>query len=164
LMRLSSIRSFSFHSSGAHRDLHSFPTRRSSDLSVTLDTFVGVPTLSIAGAHVPEGNSGITILALPVTLSGSVTVPVRVSFTTIAGNAQEGVDYEKAAGVIEFAPGEQTKSIEVHILGDLVYEPDETFTVVLFNSVNAEIAVASSIVVIENDDQPAPARHRSARH
>src|SRR5438034_11366695 len=35
--------SFFFYSSGSHRDLHSFPTRRSSDLVKLADTWRGMP-------------------------------------------------------------------------------------------------------------------------
>jgi len=90
-------------------------------------------------------------------------VPVRVSFVTIAGSATSGVDFEAASGVIEFAPGEQTHSITLHVFGDTQFETDENFSVVLSSPVNATLETASAIVVIANDDTP-PLRHRPVRH
>jgi hypothetical protein len=73
------------------------------------------------------------------------------------------VDYQKTAGVIEFAPGEQAKTIEVHVFGDPLLESDETFSVLLLNPSAATLDVASAVVVIANDDSP-PARRRPSRH
>src|SRR5690625_7744246 len=41
-----------FHCSGDHRHLHSFPTRRSSDLVLHIDTLDGVPTAEVGGDQV----------------------------------------------------------------------------------------------------------------
>lgn len=107
-------------------------------------------TISIHGAHVVEGAAGTTTtVSLPVTLAAAGTAPVRVSFATVAGSAEEGRDYEKASGVVEFAPGEQTKSIELHVLGDDVAEGEKTFSVVLFDPVNATIESSSAAIVID---------------
>src|SRR5204862_401731 len=76
--------------------------------SVTVRELVILPAVSVAGTQVLEGDSGTTAVSVAVTLSAAVSVPVRVSFVTIAGSATSGVDFEAASGVIEFAPGEQT--------------------------------------------------------
>jgi hypothetical protein len=132
-------------------------------VSTTATQVVILPTISIAGAQIPEGNSGVTNVSVTITLSDAITQPVRVSFATVPGSSSEGPDYEKASGVIEFAPGEQTKSIELHILGDVFPEDDETFSVVLSDPFNATIDTASAMVVIDNDDAGPPKR-RAARH
>jgi hypothetical protein len=124
---------------------------------------VGLPTLSVHETRAMEGNRGITVVSLAVTLSAQPSQPVRVSFSTVPGSATEGEDYEKATGVIEFAPGEHTHAIELHIFGDTIAEADETFSVILFDPVNATIDTSSAVVVIVNDDT-VPPRRRSARH
>jgi len=131
--------------------------------SETIVQRVVAPGLSIHGTRVSEGNRGVTAVTLVVSLSAPVTETVRVSFSTVGGSAAEGEDYEKASGVIEFAPGELTRSIELHILGDTFAEGDETFSVMLSNAVNATIDTPSAVVVIANDDQ-VPPRHRPSRH
>jgi len=122
-----------------------------------------LPAISFHGTRVDEGNRGVTVATIVVSLSAPVQVPVRVSFSTLGGNATEGEDYEKASGVIEFAPGQVTRSIELHIAGDTVPEADETFSVLLSDPVNATIDTPSAVIVITNDDQ-IPPRRRPARH
>jgi hypothetical protein len=131
--------------------------------SATVIQTVGAPAISFHVTRVNEGNRGVTVASIVVSLSASILQPVRVSFSTVPGSAAEGEDYEKTSGVIEFAPGELTRSIEIRILGDTVPEADETFTVMLSNPQNATIDTPSAVIVITNDDQ-VPPRHRSARH
>ncbi len=129
--------------------------------SATIVQSVGVPSVSIHGTRITEGNHGVTSVSLIVTLSAPIEQPVRVSFSTLAGTATEGDDYEKASGVIEFAPGELTRSIELHIVGDTTPEEDETFSVLLSDPVNATIDTRSALVVIANDDAVPPRRRPS---
>ena len=130
--------------------------------SATVVQTVTLPAISCTGTRVLEGNHGVTTATVVVTLSAPVSVTVQVSFSTIAGNAKEGEDFEKASGVVEFAPGEVTHSIELHILGDPFVEPAETFSLLLFDPVNATLDSPSASIVIVDDDQ-VPPRHRAAR-
>jgi hypothetical protein len=131
--------------------------------SATMIQSVTLPAVSIHGTRVTEGNHGLTTTSLVVTLSAAIALPVRISFSTIAGSATEGEDYENASGVIELAPGELTKSIELHIFGDTTAEEDETFSVLLSNPENATIETSAAFVVIVNDDA-VPPRRRPSRH
>lgn len=130
--------------------------------SETIVQTVGAPGLSVHGVRVLEGNRGITNVSLVVSLSVPVSQPVRVSFSTVAGSATAGEDYESASGVIEFAPGELMRTIELHVIGDTFPESDETFSVLLSNPVNATIDASSAMIVIANDDQVPPRRRPSA--
>jgi hypothetical protein len=124
---------------------------------------VTLPSIFAAGTQIVEGDRGVTTATIVLTLSAPVLVPVRVSFATVAGSATEGEDYEKASGVVEFAPGQVTRAIEIHIVGDTFPEPAEAFTLLLFDPVNTTIDTPSASVVIVNDDQ-VPPRRRAARH
>jgi hypothetical protein len=130
--------------------------------SATVVQTVTLPTISCTGTRVLEGNHGVTTATVVVTLSAPVPVTVHVSFSTIAGSAKEGEDFEKASGVIEFAPGEVTRSIELHIVGDPFVEPAEVFSLLLFDPIDATIETPSASIVIVDDDQ-VPPRHRAAR-
>ncbi|HSY51284.1 MAG TPA: Ig-like domain repeat protein [Thermoanaerobaculia bacterium] len=131
--------------------------------SATIIQSVVVPAISIQGTRTIQGNRGVASVSLMVSLSAPISQTVRVSFSTVAGSATEGEDYESASGVIEFAPGELTKAIEIHILGDALPEGDETFSVLLSDPVNATIDTPSAVVVIVNNN-PVPPRRRAARH
>jgi hypothetical protein len=120
------------------------------------------PKISVHGAEVREGNSGLTTVAVAVTLSEALADAVRVSFHTIGGSATEGVDYQAASGVVTFAPGETAKTIELHVIGDTYTEDAESFSVALTDPSNAAIDVASAVVVIANDD--GAARRRPVGH
>jgi len=131
--------------------------------TATIIQRVVAPAVSIRSARVSECNRGTTSVSLVVSLSAPVSQPVRVSFSTVAGSATEGEDYERASGIIEFAPGELTRAIDLQILGDTLPETDEMFSVLLSDPVNATIDTPSAVIVIANDDQ-VPPRRRSARH
>ena len=58
------------------------------------------------------------------------------------------------------------RSIELHVFGDTLPEPDQTFVVVLSDPVNAGIGSGLGTVTILNDDGPmtGPPRGRPSRH
>ncbi len=114
-------------------------------------------SLTAFSADQPEGNSGSTPFAFTVTRSGSTLGSSSASWSVSGSgaNAAVGADFvggQFPSGTVSFAPGEITKTIFVEVAGDTVVEPDETFTVTLFNPVNASIGNASVIGVIRNDD------------
>jgi len=116
------------------------------------------PSASIAGASAPEGNASST-LSFALTLSASTPLPVSVSYATANGTAPAPADFTAANGTVTFAPGETSKTIQVTVVGDAVYEPDETFTVGLSNPVNATIGSGSATGTIQNDDPVAQPGH-----
>jgi hypothetical protein len=116
------------------------------------------PSVSVDGASAAEGN-GSTTLSFPVTLSASTPLPVSVSYATSNGTASAPADYTSATGTVTFAPGETSKTIDVTVVGETVYEPDETFTVALSNPVNATIGTGSATGTIQNDDPVAQPGH-----
>jgi hypothetical protein len=70
--------------------------------------------------------------------------------------ASSDSDYTELDGeLVQFAPGELTKTIVVNIQGDSAIEPNETFTIVLTNPVNADIINGTAMGLIVNDDFPA---------
>ncbi|WP_366664729.1 Calx-beta domain-containing protein [Moorena sp. SIO3E8] len=88
----------------------------------------------------PEENQDETFAVFTVTLSPPSEQTVTVNYQTQDGTAKAGQDYAETSGTLEFATGETTKEIEVTVNSDDVVENNETFTLVLSNAVNAEIA------------------------
>ncbi|WP_158633352.1 cellulose binding domain-containing protein [Tautonia sociabilis] len=123
---------------------------------VPLDGSPGAPALRIRDASASEGNVGPSAIAFAVELSKAAEVPVTVGYATVDGTATVGFDYERTVGTLTFAPGETTAMITVPVVADTVAEPDETFTVTLFDATGARIAVGSAKGTIRNDDGPAP--------
>ena len=115
-------------------------------------TGITPPAVSIADATVVEGNSGNATLAFQVSLSKASKRPASVDYATANGSASSPADYANASGKLVFAPGETSKMINVSVVGEAIYEQDETLTVSLSGPVNAKIADGSATGTITNDD------------
>ncbi|MBO1055424.1 MAG: hypothetical protein HEQ27_02390 [Dolichospermum sp. JUN01] len=114
--------------------------------------------LSINDVTLTEGNSGTKNATFTVTLSGETFQPVTVNYATANGTATAGSDYTATTGTLIFNvnPGETSKQITVSVLGDSLFEGNETFFVNLSNAINANIADAQGQGTINNDDVALP--------
>ncbi len=138
-------RSFGFNAIGAFT------------VAATNFTFKGLvpagnlPSFSIADVTLDEGNAE-TIREFVVTLANTASTVVTVDWMTVNDTALGGEDYVTSAGVLSFAPGELSKSILVPVKGDLLEEPDESFTISLSNPVGAPILRSAARILLVNDD------------
>jgi uncharacterized delta-60 repeat protein len=110
-----------------------------------------LPSLSISDTSVLEGNSGAANAVFTVTLNTTSPLTTSVSYSTVNGTAMGG-DYIPQSGVITFSPGITHQLITVTVNGDRQIEPDETFSVLLSNSVNATLAKDTGVATILADD------------
>ena len=112
------------------------------------------PTISISDAEIDEGDSGTTSLIYTVTLSKPSIFAVSADFNTVDGTATtaDGDYAAQTGGTVEFLAGETEKTIEILLTGDTKLEGDETLSVVLSNSTNATLDVATGSGTILNDD------------
>lgn len=112
------------------------------------------PKFSISDVTLNEGNHGWYTKKIPVTLSAPHNETVTVDYTTSNGTATiANEDYRAASGTLTFLPGETTRMISVELNGDTIEEPDEFFTITLFNpSNNVQISNATATVTLLNDD------------
>jgi len=96
-----------------------------------------------------------------VSLSEPAYEAVTATWATEDGTAVAGEDYEAAAGVVRFAPGETRKTLAVTIRGDDLAEGDETFTLRFSDVDGAAADAVAATVTIRDDDaaaaEPAPA-------
>jgi hypothetical protein len=123
-----------------------------STTSSAVTVIVNSPSISINNVSVSEGNSGSTPATFTVTLSTASGLTTTVSYATANGTATAGSGYIAANGTVTFAPGVTTQTINVPVLGDTLYEADETFGVTLSGATNATIATAQGTGTILNDD------------
>jgi uncharacterized repeat protein (TIGR01451 family) len=127
--------------------------------SAAVGTIVGRnsrPMLNVSDASVNEGASGTVNAAFKVTLSFASTTNVTVEYATQGGSATPGVDFISSSGLLTFAPGEALKTILVPVKGDLLDEPDESFSLLLSHWTNALPGITNATGMIVNDD-PHPA-------
>jgi len=120
-----------------------------------------LPTLSIAGASVAEGDPGdSTQLAFQVTLSEAVSEEVSFTFEVgpepgAADPAEAGGDFTVITQRVTIPAGATTATVNVDVSEDLTVEGDETVEARIFDpSANASIATGTAIGTIENDDLP----------
>ena len=138
----------------------------SSNATIARRTAIGtiesneIPVFTISNATIEEGDTGSKQLEVNVTLSTGATEAETVKYRTINGTAIAGEDFTAPTepdNVLNFAFGEKSKTISIPILSDRNYEPDETFTVQLYeNSAGTQILTSDATGTIENDDPEAP--------
>jgi len=111
------------------------------------------PSLSINDVSLIEGNAGTTAFVFDITLSNVSSQPITVDLQTMAGTATAGIDYQPpVVTTLTIVPGDVAESVTVQVIGDLLDEPNETFTLNLSNAVNATIVDAQGIGTIEDED------------
>ena len=113
------------------------------------------PELSLAAARVTEGDAGTVNAVFRVSLSVEGSATVTVSYATADGTAAAGADYRATSGTLTIRAGQTSGRITVPVLGDLLAEQDEHFTVTLRDPRNATIARAAATGTIVDDDDPA---------
>ncbi|WP_404783507.1 Calx-beta domain-containing protein [Altericista sp. CCNU0014] len=113
------------------------------------------PTITIAPAILSqnEGDGGTTALVFAVSLSNPSTQTITVNFATSNGTATSGVDYVASSGTLTFNPGETNQTITVLVNGDMIFEPNESFSINLTSPTNATLGTTiSGNATIVNDD------------
>lgn len=106
------------------------------------------PVVSINDVLVNEASAKATFT---VTLSNASDLPVTIKYSSVNGTAEAGFDYDAVLGTLTFAPGELTKTIDVPLHNDTVYEGAETFQIVLTDPTNAKVNAAGAGVDATKD-------------
>jgi hypothetical protein len=91
-----------------------------------------------------------------VTLTGNTVKTVTVRLQTTNATAVAGSDYVARSELLNFAPGETTKTIALTVLDDTLPEDTETFLVRLSDATNATITKSVGTATIEANDQVTP--------
>jgi len=125
-------------------------------LADATDTEVFItPEIEVSDVTVLEGDpqaAGVAQLIVRTSVAGNRTV--RVDYATVAQTAGEDIDYQATAGTLVFEPGVTEQAVMVAVIGDLLFEVDETFRLALSNPVRATLAAGGgATVTIENDEQ-----------
>ena len=117
----------------------------------------GAPSLSVAAASGTEGG----LVNFTVSLSPASGQAVTVAYATAPGTATSsadgvGVDFTAASGVLTFGVGETSKLVPVLITQDNIYDPNETFSLMLSNPLGATLVStdATATGTITDDETP----------
>jgi len=112
------------------------------------------PRINIGQAQVTEGNTRTVNATFTVTLSKVAAVDVTVQYQTLPyyGNATAGSDYVTASGTVTIPAGQTSATFTVAVVGDRLFEPTETFYVVLTDPTNAVISNGWGMGIIVDDE------------
>ena len=137
-----------------------------SDVTKTAAELAGggpaLPAVSVAAVttSAAEGNAGTTIYTFQVTLSAAAASAQTVNYTVAGTGAApaSSPDFTGAlSGIVSFAAGETSKTIQVLVAGDTVFEQNETFAVTLSGaSSGLVVGTSQATATILNDDASAP--------
>ncbi len=122
---------------------------------------LGAVNISANNAVSIELDAGTHTATFTVSIDNFSPQDVTVDYSFLDGTAINGVDFNGVSGTLTFLGSNSgtpqlQQTITVDILGDELFEPNETFTLMLSNpSLNALIAQISSTGTILDDD-PAP--------
>jgi RHS repeat-associated protein len=119
------------------------------------DTISATPAISISDAAVDETAGTATFV---VTLDKASASPVSVRYASADGTAQAGSDYIASSGVLDFAPGQTVRTIELSIADDALAEGVELFNMVLSDPAGGAVLGRSAATGrIAASDAPAAA-------
>ena len=113
------------------------------------------PTITIADVSTIEGSGTDTTASAILTLSAKSEKPITVKVGTRNGTAELGIDYlipDDFQETVTFAPGTTTQTVNFTIVGDTIFEANETFAVVLSSPTNAVLKDSGGVITITNDD------------
>jgi len=131
----------------------------------TLGTAVGTGTIldddvasvSVNDVNILEGNSGSSNISFTVTRTAAITMQ-SVQANVSPASASPGLDYTVPTPnpqTLSFAIGELTKTIDIAIIGDRVWEANETLSISLSATTDGlVISDDTGIGTITNDDIP----------
>ena len=117
---------------------------------------VADPVASIGDVSVTEGNGGTTNATFTVSLDQPSDRSLALDYSTVDETASSPSDYTGSTGTLTFAPGQTSRTVTASVVGDTIFEPDETFLMRLSNPVRAAIGDAEGTGTILNDDPEPP--------
>ena len=129
--------------------------------NATVQTFQGTGTIRnddnevrINDVTVSEGDAGTRNAVFTLTLSTFAGTTVTVDYTTAAGTAANGSDFQAVNGRVTFPARNTSQTVSIPVIGDVRDEANETFYVNLSNASGVTIADSQGRGTITDDDDP----------
>jgi parallel beta-helix repeat protein len=111
------------------------------------------PTITIGDVEAVEGQQA----RVPVYLSDTPILPIKISYETANDSARSGSDYQSAKGTLAINRGENVGYIYVDTIDDAIKEAMESFVVNLKRINYGKIRDKQAVVKIIDDDSLPPA-------
>jgi uncharacterized repeat protein (TIGR03806 family) len=125
----------------------------SSDSTPPNNPVIIVPTLTANNAESTEGNQGQTQVTVRFMLDQVTSSVVSFDYATEDTDAVAGEDYVAQTGALQIAAGQLIVELQINIIGDVKFESDESFTILLSNPAGANLADTQAIITVLNDDE-----------
>ncbi|NCR15536.1 MAG: aggregation factor core protein MAFp3, isoform C, partial [Microcystis aeruginosa SX13-11] len=118
------------------------------------DAVPGVIQFSNGTYSINENGTPVTAVTLTRTNGSDGAVSVRINLTN--GTATAPSDYNNTQVTVNFANGETSKTVNIPIVNDTQFEPDETVNLSLFNPTGGATlgTQTTAVLTIINDDLP----------
>jgi hypothetical protein len=129
-----------------------FRAADASEIVETLLEIINLPIYAISAlsSSVEEGNEGSQ--TVNVTVQRDVGTTAAMAAIVLSGTSNDD-DRTLAESTVSFAVGETSKTIQISIIGDTNFEPDETVVVTIASvSEPATVGTPSATITILNDD------------
>ena len=113
-------------------------------------------SLAFSYANFFMGENGLSYFPVSVTRTGNLSGVVSATVNLSNGTATAPADYNNLPIVVNFAASETTKTVNIPIVDDLVFEPTETINLTLTNPTGGATLGSQSTSVlnlIDNDPQ-----------
>jgi len=125
---------------------------RGTAVLVDNDVRVPSPTVGVDDVWVSE-NEGMAFFT--VRLSAASGQPATVEWSTAAGTATSGWDFDATRGALTFAPGDVVKTVSVPLVDRAEPEAIESFHIDLTNPVGALLGrTRATATIVDNDATP----------
>ena len=116
-----------------------------------------LPAISIADVSMTEGSdatssAAVTSVAMTVTLSSASPLPVTVNVATRDRTAVGVRDFQRSTGVLTIPAGSTSAVLNFSVVADILFEPNETWAVLLSSPSNATLSKGLGTVTIVDDD------------
>ncbi len=141
-------------------DWDGFPNDDVSGLGSHASNCFPVPTVAfvLGASSLTEGNSGVTLHPVAVTMDVAPQGTVSVLVTHTGGTGTNGVDFNFSSAVLTFIPSQSypySQNVFIPVVGDTQAEADETIQLSLsIGSGTANLGLNLHLVTILNDDVP----------
>lgn len=110
-----------------------------------------LPVVTVTAQSMNEGNVGQTDMMFTLSAGLTIATSLGVHVTTVPITAEDGVDYVGVDTDVDLTLG--TGTVMVPLIGDAVYETNETFALVLSAPTGVTLSTPIVLGTIVNDDQ-----------
>ncbi|ODB86577.1 hypothetical protein A3195_13330 [Candidatus Thiodiazotropha endoloripes] len=127
------------------------------DLVITEDDAAPATGLLVFSASDLGADEADGLIEVTVERQGGSSGAAQVNYATADGTAIAGIDYQVASGTLMFADGELSKTFEITIVDDALFEGTETINLILSDAVGASLGDTSTATISVTDDDVPPA-------